>query len=434
MIDRRLNVWVNGALVGAIREHNGLWAFAYTPQWLESPDRFALCPTLPLRAEEHIDLATSRPVQWFFDNLLPEEGQRRLLANASGASVEDAFALLAFYGAESAGSLTLLPPEGSPAPGGEAFLPTDALAERIARMPQIPLAHDAPKKMSLAGAQHKIAVIYRDGELYEPLGSTPSTHILKPDHPSEDWAHSVINEWFVMRLAGRVGLPVPEVLRLYVPQPVYLVKRFDREQQAQQWARRHCLDACQVLGLAREFKYSAGSIARLAELAELSSPAALARLSLFEWLVFNVLTGNEDAHLKNLSYLVFGGRNQLAPFYDLVCTAVYGTRAFGKESWPQQANLAWPVMGVEHLERMNQGLLIEAGVALGIRPATAKQRLQNLLARVEEQAGRLLVETEQENADLLRDSPELAPVLAGEMRLLRAIVSIVIAEMVKRLS
>ena len=42
-------------------------------------------------------------MQWYFDNLLPEEGQRALLAKAPTANVEDAFALLQVYGAESAG-------------------------------------------------------------------------------------------------------------------------------------------------------------------------------------------------------------------------------------------------------------------------------------------------------------------------------------------
>ncbi|MEZ3137359.1 HipA N-terminal domain-containing protein [Stutzerimonas kunmingensis] len=45
------------------------------------------------------DGATSRPVQWYFDNLLPEEGQRTLLASSAQLDAHDAFALLAHYGA-----------------------------------------------------------------------------------------------------------------------------------------------------------------------------------------------------------------------------------------------------------------------------------------------------------------------------------------------
>lgn len=99
-------------------------------------------------------------MQWYFDNLLPEEGQRALLAKAPTANVEDAFALLQVYGAESAGSLNLLPPDTRPANGTEKPLPFEELSQRIQHMPQVPLAYRSAKKMSLAGAQHKMAVIW----------------------------------------------------------------------------------------------------------------------------------------------------------------------------------------------------------------------------------------------------------------------------------
>ena len=46
------------------------------------------------------------------------------------------------------------------------------------------LASSSKKKMSGAGAQHKVAVIYRDGRLFEPEGSAISMYILKPMHGS----------------------------------------------------------------------------------------------------------------------------------------------------------------------------------------------------------------------------------------------------------
>lgn len=123
----------------------------------------------------------------------------------------------------------MLPPE-TEVPSNEVLrpLPDEALEERIRQLPKAPLTHAAIKRMSLAGAQHKLAVVLQDEGLFEPAGSTPSTHILKPDHPDDDYRHTVINEWFVMRLAKRLGLDVPEVHRHYVPSPVYLIDRFDR--------------------------------------------------------------------------------------------------------------------------------------------------------------------------------------------------------------
>lgn len=72
-----------------------------------------------------------------------------------------------------------------------------------------------------------------------------------------------MNEYFTMRLAKAVGLDVPAVHRLYTPQPVYIVDRFDRvlpkpkdahtEAGADAVKRRHTIDilaAAKVLGLA----------------------------------------------------------------------------------------------------------------------------------------------------------------------------------------
>lgn len=433
-MERSLNAWINQICVGILREANGLWAFCYSEQWLADPAAHPLCPLLPLQAEEHRDGATTRPVQWYFDNLLPEEGQRHLIAKSAGASIEDAFALLQHFGAESAGSLTLLPPGQQPEPGHIQPLPDAELAKRITAMPKIALAEQAQKKMSLAGAQHKMAVIYRDDQLFEPTGSEPSTHILKPDHPDDAWSHSVINEWFVMNLAARVGLPVPSVHRLYVPQPVYLIDRFDRIKSKHEWLRLHCIDACQLDGLSREFKYSAASVERIADLAAQCRPAALARLNLFRWLVFNVLVGNEDAHLKNISFLLSAGQVHLSPFYDLLCTAVYGTRAYNRDQWPDHATMAWPINGIQRLAEITTPLLISAGEAMGIKATTARNIIRRLIESVRTEAPTLLGEVMRQNEELLKNRPELRATLAGEARLLRSINNIVISEMTAQLA
>ncbi|MGY2290104.1 HipA domain-containing protein [Pseudomonas sp. SDO528_S397] len=428
-MERSLNVWINQICVGTLRESNGLWAFAYSQAWLADPLAHPLCTSLELQPEEHLDGATKRPVQWYFDNLLPEEGQRSLIAKSAGAAIEDAFALLQHFGAESAGSLTLLPPGQVPGPGSQQPLPDAELSRRILAMPTIALAEQAQKKMSLAGAQHKMAVIYRDGQLFEPIGSEPSTHILKPDHPGEAWAHSVINEWFVMTLAKRVGLPVPAVHRLYVPQPVYLIERFDRKEAQEGWQRLHCIDACQLDDLSRAFKYSAGSVERIADLAQRCRPPVIARLELFKWLIFNTLVGNEDAHLKNLSFFVSAKNVHLAPFYDLLSTAVYGTRAYDRDQWRDHATLAWPINGVQHLKHITTELLISAGETMGIKPTTARQTISRLVESVRTETPKLMQEVMQENAALLKNTPALAATLAGEARLLRCVDAIVISEM-----
>lgn len=190
--------------------------------------------------------------------------------------------------------------------------------------------------MSLAGAQHKMVVVLRDGELFEPPPGTPSTHILKPNHPAAEYPASVINEFFTMRLAHRLGLAVPSVALRYVPEPVYIVERFDRNSGLAP-ERHHIIDACQLLNKARSFKYTAATLDTLAAIVAQCRARAATRLRLFRWLLFNTLVGNGDNHLKNLSFHVTPAGIDLAPAYDLLSTAAYTTRAYAheKETSPQ---------------------------------------------------------------------------------------------------
>jgi len=426
---RVLRASINQTEVGRLQEVGGLWSFQYARAWLERPRCFALSPHLPLTAEPLLDGASRRPVQWYFDNLLPEEGQRVLLASDARLEAADAFGLLAWYGTESAGSLTLLSSLAElPSAEDLRALPDALLEQRIRHLPRVPLTHAASKRMSLAGAQHKLAVVLQEGALCEPVGATPSTHILKPDHPDADYRHSVINEWFVMRLARRLGLDVPDVHRRYVPSPVYLIDRFDRFADAQGWQRRHVIDACQLLGLDRSFKYSQGSMESLAALANACRSPAVARARLFGWLVFNVLVGNGDAHLKNLSFLVSHEGIQLAPFYDLLSVA-----AFDKKAWPTQSELAWPILGVRHFADIGRPLLLEAGSTLNLARGTAERLLENLRGRVMREAEVLFAEVEAENARIAQARPELSLTMAAEARCLRTILYAVIKDMAQRL-
>ncbi len=417
-----------------MQEVGGLWRFQYAGAWLDDPRGFALSPHLPLAAEPLLDGASQRPVQWYFDNLLPEEGQRVLLAGDARLDAADAFGLLAWYGAESAGSVTLLSPDAEPQTVESLrLLLDDALEARIRQLPKVPLTRAAVKRMSLAGAQHKLAIILQEGALFEPAGATPSTHILKPDHPDADYRHSVINEWFVMRLAKQLGLDVPDVHRRYVPSPVYLIDRFDRVLNAQGWQRTHVIDACQLLGLDRSFKYSQGHMETLAALANACRSPAVGRTRLFGWLVFNVLIGNSDAHLKNLSFMVSHEGVQLAPFYDLLSVAAYDTPAFDKNGWPTHTRLAWPILGVRHFSEINRALMLEAGAALNLAKGTAERLLENLRSRIAQEAEALYAEVEAENASISNARPILSATMAGESRCLRTILYTIVKDMAKRL-
>jgi serine/threonine-protein kinase HipA len=436
MTSRSLRASIDQAEVGTLREVDGLWSFQYERAWLENPLNFALSPHLPLTPEPLLDGASRRPVQWYFDNLLPEEGQRALLAGDARLDAADAFGLLAWYGAESVGSVILLAPDAQHQTLEPLRpLPDADLETRIRQLPRAPLTQGAIKRMSLAGAQHKLAVVLQDDALFEPAGATPSTHILKPDHSDrESYPHSVINEWFVMRLAQRLGLEVPPVHRRYVPSPAYLIDRFDRVPSAAGWQRRHAIDACQLLGLDRSFKYTQGSMENLAALANACRSSAVARPRLFGWLVFNVLVGNSDAHLKNLSFLVSHEGIQLAPFYDLLSVATYDTPAFDKNAWPARTTLAWPILGVSRFAEINRALLLEAGAALNLAKGTAERVLENLRRRIAQEAEVLHAEVDADNARIAEVRPELIATLNAESRGLRTIRHSIIEGMARQMA
>ena len=433
MSDRVLRAYIGAQPTGTLRDDDGVWSFAYEQLWLDSTERYALAPGLPLQKEAIVDSSSTRPVQWYFDNLLPEEDVRALVAHDAKVDQNDAFGLLALFGAESAGSLTLLSDEPGEPTAGESALSDAALAARIAALPRVPLTAAAPKRMSLAGAQHKLAVIERNGALAEPVGTTASTHLLKPDHPDPVYPHTVINEYFTMRLAAALKLEVPKISRRYVPAPVYLIQRFDREIRDADIHRLHSIDACQLLNLDRAYKYRAADLDALVEITQRCSSPAVTRVKLYSWLAFNVLVGNQDAHLKNLSFLVDQRGIRLAPHYDLLASAIYDTKAFNQEArWPR-VGLGWELGGRRTFDEVDSDALIAAAKVLGLKPRSARRLLEEQLSRIEAQANALLAEIETGNKTLMRQQAGLEATFAGELRLLRAIVHLVVHEMVGRL-
>jgi serine/threonine-protein kinase HipA len=436
LIDRRR--------VGALHEGDDIWRFEYDPQWADSPNSFDLAPGLPRTPGMHIDGSTLRRVQWYFDNLLPEEQLRYAISKEAGIKGDDAFALLEYLGAESAGSLTLLAPgRALPETMALRILSDEALSKRIVLLPEQTLTSGAPKRMSLAGAQHKLLVVYRDDKLYEPQNATPSTHILKPAHPDKgSYPASVINEYLTMRLAAAAGLTVPDVHIRYVPDPVYIVDRFDRQVKSAgaisegvpglQVERLHIIDACQLLSRPRTFKHTGASLESLHNVIEGTTNKLHSRLRLFQWLVFNTLIANDDCHLKNLSFFMAPDGIKLAPHYDLLATGVYYTRAFADEraTWPN-VPLAIELPGARRFGEVTAGSMLQAAQELGVPPAAAQRILTQVKARVSAALIREKAELAKRHASL----PSATQVhRAAEMRFMDVLEHIIVREMVDRLS
>ncbi|MBC7684803.1 MAG: HipA domain-containing protein [Bdellovibrionales bacterium] len=239
------------------------------------------------------------------------------------------------------------------------------------------------------------------------------------------------NEYFVMRLAGRVGLQVPQVYRHYCPEPVYLIARFDRELAGGATLRRHMIDTCQLFNKARTFKYRATTLDTLQQVLPHVRTRSLARQILYRWLMFNVMVGNGDNHLKNISFMVPGEGIEIAPCYDLLSTAVYSTRALAdsRATWPA-VEIALPVPDAPTFGAVTRAAMLEAGRRLGLKEDVASRELENMRRKIVIEAARLYQAIETENAEL---SGQAGAGVEGDMRVLRTIVHLIIAELAGRL-
>lgn len=413
---RQLDVFMGDALVGCLRQRDdGTLAFAYDRRWLARDNAMALAPSLPLIGQPHEGDA----VLAYFDNLLPEGGVREFAARALQMSAENVFGLLARFGGDTAGALSLLPPGQTPS-GEPRYLPAspEAIGHWFASSRGMPLdLRGTQARMSLSGAQAKMAVfIGADDAMAIPLGEAPSSHILKP---SMDYRGPVpqtaVNEALVMNLAAAVGLEVPQV-HYEARLDAAVVARYDR-----QWVeghqghrghlrRLHQNDLCQILGMAPGRKYESEGGPGIAEccaaIVRHSSQPALDKKRLIEWVAFNVAVGNMDSHAKNLSLLTIDGRMRLAPFYDLLCTTVYErlSQRFAfkiggenRPAWMMQRHWSRFAAGLETQAQLVRDIRLEMAqrigqvlpaVAAALRAQVAQREGLTMIARVEQEVRR----------------------------------------------
>jgi serine/threonine-protein kinase HipA len=370
---RSLEAYLNDRRIGTLSEGNDLWRFEYDAAWVEAADSFDLSPTLRRAQRVHSDGGSERPVQWYFDNLLPEENLREVVSKEANIKGDDAFALLEYLGAESAGSLVLVSP-------GKSLHERRALQAR------------------------------RDEELCQRIE---------------------IDEYLVMKLAFEVGLRVPSVFRRYTPEPIYIVERFDRYvDKAGLTQRLHVIDACQLLNKSRLFKYKSATLQTLADIVTHCRNRASARQRLYLWLVFNLLLGNHDNHLKNLSFMVSNDGIELSPAYDLLSTAAYHTRVFAGERENRPAvELAIPLPDAPTFGAVTRQSVLSAGEALGLTKRISARELDRMVNALPGALDKLVASIATENAD----RPEtVRRFLGGEDRLMRTIQRVVLPEMLKR--
>jgi serine/threonine-protein kinase HipA len=370
-----LDVFIDGQRVGTLHNQQPL-AFSYAPEWLARANALAISTHLPLSAATQ----DTPMVGAFFENLLPEGNQRKLISLRYHVST--VFGMLSMVGGDSAGALVLLPPGQLPAPAAYEPMSWAQLGKLLhpdgssmAALDQTPADDDVgkqtndrpdPERISLSGAQVKMLIsLDSDGNPLYPLGASPTTHIVKPDMFRGDSKlfATAINETLVMRTASLCGLPTAKV-SYQATLRACLVERYDRVAQADgSLLRLWQADFCQLAGIESGRKYEADGGPSFKQcfdlLAKHSARPAQDQRHLLRWLFFNLYTGNNDSHAKNLAICAAPEGLRLAPFYDLLCTRVYA--GLGRQ-------FAFTIAGEALPGNLNRGHWLRFAQTLGVAP------------------------------------------------------------------
>lgn len=326
-----LDVYLNGKLVGQFRrERTGAVDFRYDQSWLDWENAIPVSLSLPLREDRYI----GDPVIAVFDNLLPDnDAIRQSIAAKTGALGHDPYNLLAAIGRDCVGALQFLP-HGEEPPDVSSIkarrINDEAISGIIGNLARNPLGieDDGDFRISIAGAQEKTALLWRNGHWNLPLATTPTTHILKPQlgmlGNGIDMTRSVENEHFCLTLASAIGIPSAKTrIADFGDRRVLVVERFDRT-----WTRDKRLlripqeDCCQSLSVpsSRKYQNDGGPTAQqIAELLKGSDQPEADRKMFFKALVLFWLLGATDGHAKNFSvHLAPEGRFRMTPLYDVM--------------------------------------------------------------------------------------------------------------------
>jgi serine/threonine-protein kinase HipA len=322
-----LDVYFEQTRVGSLSiDDQRQFSFQYSENWLTSTDAFQISISLPMQE----DVFANNKVKSFFSNLLPESAVRELIAKRLGISSKNDFMLLKRIGGECAGAITILPESETPESPDQyryRLLSGEQLTGLIKDIPIRPLlAGEEGIRISLAGAQEKLALFYKDPSFYIPENGAPSNFILKPS--MAHYQYSIENECFCMMLAKAVDLNVPPVKIVQKDtQKVLLIKRYDRILDNDVIKRLHQEDFCQAMGLSHELKYQdegGPGLKTCFDLVRVCSANPIKDVQqLLGWVFFNYLIGNMDGHAKNLSFIYQNRQIRLAPFYDILCTNIY---------------------------------------------------------------------------------------------------------------
>ena len=326
-----LRVWLHGTHTGDLRLHAGSrWEFRFAEGYLDLPNR----PVLGRWFEDQNlpelrYTATQSYLPAFFQNYLPEMGSwlREELAARAGVDPRRNGPLLAALGDD--------------LPGAHVVREVDDLEPSHDEQPIVDrrVSPSTALRFSLAGMQPKLSVS-REGSRYTlPVTGKGGRWIAKFPDPRHERVPE--HEAAMLTIAQHVGIDVPEhecvpwrdignlpASMRFAEHLALMVRRYDRTDDG---VRLHQEDFAQVFDRQPYNKYNdRGEQNRLDAtfrgigrvIAAVCGPDDF--IEYVRRLVFMVLVGNHDAHLKNWSLLYRDPRRaRLAPAYDMLSTVLY---------------------------------------------------------------------------------------------------------------
>ncbi len=185
-------------------------------------------------------------------------------------------------------------------------------------------------RISLSGAQTKFSVIAKDNKLRYTREDEQGKFILKPRPTgyqviNKDFCSA--NEHFTMQIASQVyGIETAANALCFFENgsPAYITRRFDVHSEGKYKQE----DFASLLGYTKDnaganYKYDKASYEDCAEIIHRYVKVALIDIRrFFRLILFNFITLNDDAHLKNFSLIERNNEYRLSPAYDLINTSL----------------------------------------------------------------------------------------------------------------
>lgn len=228
---------------------------------------------------------------------------------------------------------------------------------------QLQLAAELSEKLSIQGVQPKLSVSLNVSRQLFEVVEIGGTYIFKPPH--QLYEELPQNEDLTMKLASLVGIKVPLHGMIYNIDGslTYFIKRFDRLAKKQKIA---VEDFSQLLGLSRDTKYESSMEKMVPIVDKHCTFPLLEKAKLFQLIIFNFLTGNEDMHIKNFSLIRRKESVEFSPAYDLLNTSLV---------LKTKEEIALPINGKK--SNLNRKDLIDyfAKERLGLSEATIQSEL-----------------------------------------------------------